>query len=329
MSVPKRSRQYRIISAFVAGSIVIVPLAYSGGIIPLYVAIGLVWALMVAPAFGLYMSIRGPGGRKAARKFSLFAYILGGLFFSIATPVIAGTASPMFTYLLAVPLSLIVMTPSLYLIYRATGGKTSTEPEDPDLSRRLRTRLESSGITGSDVMVVNSIRVPPGRYVTHTDDPAGVVRVSGDARETLGEEELDAALVKAYYDMKNRLPMRMILQLNVSFMLYVDAIVIFGALSRALGTGIASTLSLLALAAVVIGFFPSVPLLVKELSFRKEARSDMLTARVPGLSDPLKSFIMKTAEQWTPLRPLPASREEKARRSMVRAARRRVARISR
>ncbi len=316
------SRRIALVPIFVL--IVFVPLLYSGGTILLYEALLLIWLVMLLPAYLIYASIRKRSSARTAGKYSAVVYVLSASFYSLATPVIAGKNLGLFGYLIIIPLAAIIMTPSLYLRYRTAHPATSQSYEkDSGLTRRLAELLPPENTDAPDVSIYEG-SAGPNRKVYYTDGPNGVIRVSRDAFENFAPMELDAAMLKTYFEKKNNMAFKTLQKINIYFAVYVSMIVVLGNLSREFGTTTAGIAFLIMLAAVVIGFIPSVPLIISESAYRKDLKSDTFAAMAMKSPDGIKSYINRGIREWSPGRVATPARIERVRRRVEKMAGRRI-----
>lgn len=290
-----RSRLRRYISAFVVGVAILFPILNQNGVITAYEAIAAIWVIFLVPAYLTYLSLSDGGNRQTAMKFVAVLYVMGSVLYSLFEPIIAGVNIGFFEYLIPVPVSFIVMIPSFYLSYRSKSPRPGKilEPSD-ELTSRLRRLLEN--VDGNPPTIVfgsQGSRLP----ITHTDGPGAKIVVSSSLLSMVEGEELDAALLKAYYDMKEKKSLRLVYKINVSFMLYLDALIALPIMINSIAFSLLQEILLIALAAVVIGFMAFLPLLIREITLRNERGTDLKVIRLMGSASPLKSYILRDAEK--------------------------------
>lgn len=311
----RRLSPARIVTFFLIGFVIIFPLLNQGGIINIYEAIAGIWAVFLIPAFLLYRTLSKSGGKKAALKFSAVLYVGAASLYSLVEPLIAGYDLGSYVYLILIPASLIIMMPSIYIWYKGRHARERPNLQiDETLTASLRAMLAGYDDNPPEVFIRSGDRKLGANFVTHTDGPNPKIGIFASAKGIYDEKEINAAILREYFDLKNRVASRFVITINLLIMMYLDGIVILSQLARVENSNILGLVFVGALGVLVFGFIGGFPALLKMLTFRKESGSDEKAARYMKDIDPLKSLILKGAENYI-ISPMATSR--RAERMMV------------
>lgn len=289
----------RYASALVFGFAIVLPLANQSGLINIYEAIVGMWLLLLIPAFLFYRTISKSGSRKLASRLTAVAYILISSLYTLLEPTVAGYNIGYYAFLIPLPASLIIMMPSIFVMYRSKYARPKKEVQtDAKYTDSLKSMLSGIDDSPPEVFIRPSGRRVGSSFLGHTDGPEMRLSISEDAQEIFGEEEIGAALLKTYFEAKDRAAEKFVYKVNVSVMLYVDAIILLPSLANEVSNGFLKLAIALALAVVVLGFIGSFPFIIRRLILKKDMSSDAKASSLLKEPDQLKSFIMKAARNY-------------------------------
>lgn len=294
-----RRTLYQYIAAFLFGAVIIFPLMNQSGVISIYEALLGIWLTFMVPAYLGYRSLSRTGNKKAALIMTVVLYLMGTSLYSLVEPIIAGYNIGTYIFLIPVPASLIVMVPSMFIYRRSRYAKPKDGlPLDESLTNWLASMVKASDPSPPEVVQASQPRRIGATFASHTDGTVRKILIAEDAREIFDEEELRAAVLKAYYELKSRAAEKFVYKLNYSVMIYVDAIILLSAFANTLSISALQVALLLALACVVFGFIVGFPFLIRHLVKRKDFASDSRTVTALNDSTALKSYIRKAVDNY-------------------------------
>lgn len=324
----KSRNMLRYLSAFLFGMVIIFPLLNQSGVISIYEALLGIWLVFLVPAYLGYRSMAKTGNRKAALILTAVIYIMGSALYSLIEPIIAGYNLGYIVFLIPVPASIIIMMPTIYIGYRSRTAKPKTGLVlDEPLTAWIRSKVENTDPNPPEVAMASRPRRVGANFASHTDGPQKKILLAQDARNIFGEDELHAAVLKTYYDMKANSSMKFIFRLNLILMLYVDAIILLTAFSKSITSSPFQLIFVLALAVVVFGFILSFPFIIRIMATRKDFFSDSKAAETLLDVESLKSYIKKAAENYIPSPMSTPTRQMKAKAYQQKIAGKRIARL--
>ena len=322
-------RIYGYISAAIMGLAFLFSLMIQGGSISLIQGIEAVWLLLLVPAYLFYRVLNKSTSRKGAMKIVIPIYILGSAVYSFFVPIMAGKYTEMLSFLTPIPVTLLVMSPSFYLTFRTKNHVTGRElTPDRELTLRLGRLLE--GIDSDPPEVAVSERLN-SLMVSHTDGPVPLILISSHLL-SYDENEVNAALFKAYFDLRKNKSLRLIYQINLSVAIFLDLLIIFPLLINSISFSALQVALLAGLAVVVLGFAPAFPMIIRELSIRGEMSTDLMVAKIMGDPSPIRSLILRSAankSHYIPQAPGTERRRNRVRRNHLTMINRRVANLDR
>lgn len=294
-----RTSPGRIAISFLIGLVIIFPLLNQSGVLTIYEAIAGIWSVFIIPAFFLFRSLSKAGGKRPAMKFTVALYVLGASFYSLVEPLIAGYDLGLYAYLIIVPASLIIMVPSIFVWYRSAHAAEKTNLQiDNELSDSLRSMLAGTDDRPPEVYIRSSGRKIGSRIVTHTDGPNPKIGIYGDAKEKYDKEEISAALLREYFEIRGKSAMRFVVNINLAIMLYVDGIIALSALGRMESANLLGLVLTVLLGVLVFGFIAGFPAILKLMTLRKESGTDIKAAKYLNNVGPLESLIRKGVENY-------------------------------
>lgn len=291
----------RIISAFIYGFALILPLMNQSGAITVYEAIILVWVFFLIPAFLLYRSVRNISGGKSGIKVTIVVYILISSVYSVLEPIMAGYNLGYYAFLVPVVISFLLFLPSLWVRHRFYFAEPKRDiPSDSKYTENLRKML--SGVDENPPQVsVTSTPLKNGRsYVTYTDGIGKRILIHSDAIDLFSEDELNAIILKKYFEMKNRYALKFIYMSNLAVIVFVDGMILSSILEIFLSSQTLLSLILIGAILVFVGLIISLPFILRILVLRKEVMSDLKSVSLSGDPENLKSYITKSLENYKP-----------------------------
>ncbi len=289
----------RYLSAFILGTAIIFPLMNQSRVITVYEAIAGIWILFLVPTYFFYRNLRKNAGKSPSLKLALVVYALGSSLYTLIEPLMAGYNLGLYMFLIPIPASVIIFVPSLFIRHRSINAKPKTEqPPDIKFTENLRKLLRGVDDNPPDVFL-NPAPVRVGsNYVTYTDGKSGRISIHSEALDKFTDEEINSAVLKKYFEKKNGDALKFIYKVNFIVMFYVDALIILAAAFQFITDQNLQLAVLLTLAAVTFGFILGFQFVVRLLVYRKEAVSDLATARVLADVSGLKSYIVKSMENY-------------------------------
>lgn len=191
------------------------------------------------------------------------------------------------------------MVPSIFVHHRSKYAKPRTGLSiDEPLTNWLRSAVEGIDQYPPEVVLASKPRKIGASFVSHTDGTERKLVISQDAREIFKEDELRAAVMKGYCEMKSNASEKFVYVVNLTIMLYFDAIILLSAASNSISTESLKLALVIALAVVVLGFIFYFRFFIRLLHKRKEFDSDSTAAAILKDSTALESFIAKAANHY-------------------------------
>ncbi len=291
----------RFVSAFIYGFALILPLMNQSGVITVYEAIPIVWLLFLIPAFLLHRSVKRISGGKGGVKVTLAAYILVSSVYSVLEPVMAGYNLGYFAFLIPVVISFLLFLPSLWVRHRFYFAKPKEGiPTEQKYTENLRNMLAGIDVNPPEVSI-SDMPLRIGRsYVTYTDGIGKRILIHSDATTIFSEDELNAIILKKYFEMKNRDALKFIYTSNLAAIVVIDGLILSAILETFLNGQPLISLILIGAMLVFVGLIISLPLILRNLVIRKEVSSDLKSVRLSGNPENLKSYIIKSLENYKP-----------------------------
>ena len=211
----------------------------------------------------------------------------------------AGYNLGLYMFLIPVPASFIIMAPSLFIRHRSLNTEPKMGiPSDNGYTGNLRESLRGIDENPPEVFIIPAPLRTGSSFVTYTDGRAGRILIHSEALNAFTEEEINSAVFKKYFEKRNKDALRFTYKVNFMVMLYVDALIISGSIVHFIHDQSFQLAVLLTLAAITFGSILSFQFIIRLMVYRKETVSDLAIARVLGDFSGLKSYIVKSTDNY-------------------------------
>lgn len=213
----------------------------------------------------------------------------------------AGYNLDYFAFLIPIVVSILMFLPSVLVRHRFYFAEPKGEMQpDRKYTENLRNMLAGVEENPPEVSVTHAPLRSGRSYVTYTDGIGKRILLHSDAMDLFREDELNAVILKEYFELKNRYGLKFVYSSNLVAIALVDGIVILSILSTFLNGQSIISLILIGAMLVVIGMIISLPLLIRKLILRKEVLSDLKSVRLSGNTENLKPYITKSLDNYRP-----------------------------
>ncbi len=309
------SSSARLISAFIFGFALIIPLMNRGGVITVYEAIAFIWLLFLIPAFFLHTSIKRASEGKGQLKVTLAIYVLASSVYSALEPVMAGYDLGYFAFIIPLLISFLLLLPSLWVRHRFYYAKPKQQiTADSRYTESLRNAVKGIDDDPPEVAIADTPMRNGRSYVTYTDGVNKKILIHSEALELFDEKELNAAVLKKYFEIRKKDALKFIYASNLAVVAFVDGLIILAILSTIMNSQTYLSYILLAAMLVLVALIITMPYLIRILVRRKEASSDLECVRLSGNAEYLKSYITKSLANYKPSPLMTARRIDRVRK---------------
>lgn len=289
----------RFLIAFVFGLVIIFPLMNNSGVITWYEAIGGIWLLFLIPAYMFYLRTKRMSGKSPSLKVTIAIYVLVSSLYSFIEPVLAGYSLGLFKFVIPLLVTLTLFVPSIYLRSRVYNKiQDSMMSSDSKFTNNLKRTLSGIDDNPPEVFVNEQPLKMGAAFVTHTDGKNGRIMIHSEALGIFTESEIDSAVLKAYFDLKNRGGLKTLYRINALVVAFVDCLVILAIIFPYINSQILQVVSLSCMVVITFGFIIGFPRALRMLVFKQESTSDSASVRISGDSESLVSYISKSTENY-------------------------------
>lgn len=289
----------RFAGAFVFGLAIIFPLMNQGGVITFYEAIAGIWLLFLIPAYLLYIRLRKSVAKPQSMKTTIAIYVMGSSLYSIVEPVLAGYRLGYFMFIIPILVSLSLMMPSLYIRNRFYNANSKMDiASDSKYTGNLRKMLTGIDDNPPEVFINNMPLRVGANYVTHTDGKNKRIMIHSDAVDLFTEDELNSAILKKYYDLKNKTGLKLIYRINVLVIVFADFLIVSAILFQYITNLNVQLIIAMAMFWVTLGFIAGFPLILRRMAFGQESASDLASVKISGGFEHMKSYISKSVDNY-------------------------------
>lgn len=321
-------RVTRFVGPIIIGFSIIFPLLNQSGTITIFEAILGIWLLFLVPAFLLYRNLRKNASKRMSFTLAMVIYAMGASLYSLIEPIIAGYNVFPYMFLIPIPASFIIMLPSILIRNRTIHAKPKTDiPSDPKYSEYLRKKVERFDQNPPEVYISPAPVRIGSAFVSHTDGKPVRIIVRSEAIEKFREDEIESAILKIYFDMKEKGALKSIYRLNFVVLFFLDGTIILTTFANYISDQNVKLVILPVLLILVLGFMALFPTITKKLVLVKEISSDSSAAKLIGDIESLKSYISKSAENYVVSPMAVGRRYERIINSQKRLAQKRIRKL--